>query len=592
MVYPSNRLKHHGTRLPKDVCVCIRINAGTQDHAERHAQLHRMRCAFNLGRRRKIRCGSMPGASVCFNCKSRRTPCVSQSGDGARLHSLRRHPESDSPRNSSSEAPAPDVLENSVTDQRAPFLAVLDPSGVSPPPMSACSCTRLPEQGESICETIRAGLPSYDSIMKIALAHKGWWVRIHRAVCGMYDDTIESFPDFVRRAYTSDRPSELGGLGVPDLAGHSLCGRGSAQEIMDDLSQRRSGCAFNSMSTNILFRRRVPGLKLMISIKGPVPGWSPYRFVDMHHQHILEVKKPENDYLGSTMTIRCAMIAGKVLDRNHSRTKAWPASISKTMELDEAMNELATCFPETWWEQVPDRVQADGHDDFDEIQMRLHQQLFFLPPATLHLPAVPRQKFRRNLCAWFNLQAGGLYGIYRRRWFGSILLKPGMSSASDGNEMGAVLSLIWCLQRQQNQENCPIASQCRKTLTALLSRSSTDEEVRIPFFGTVVKKGDPTVEQTAQADDQSFMTNLNTGESHVLPAADQPSSSATGTSSAPASEEDLPALPSSGYSEAPWGMEHPGGHMPELGFFLLGLEDVPSADFDTGWEFIMDLDSF
>jgi hypothetical protein len=27
----------------------------------------------------------------------------------------------------------PDVLENSVTDQRAPFLAVLDPSGVSPP---------------------------------------------------------------------------------------------------------------------------------------------------------------------------------------------------------------------------------------------------------------------------------------------------------------------------------------------------------------------------------------------------------------------------------------------------------------------------
>jgi hypothetical protein len=85
----------------------------------------------------------MPGALVCFNCKSRRTPCVSQSGDGARLQ-LRRRPESDSPRNSSSEAPtwaarnpsvpqAPDVLENSVTDRRAPFLAVLGPSGVSPP---------------------------------------------------------------------------------------------------------------------------------------------------------------------------------------------------------------------------------------------------------------------------------------------------------------------------------------------------------------------------------------------------------------------------------------------------------------------------
>jgi hypothetical protein len=114
-----------------------------------HAQLlrHASSCAFvYIGRRRKIRCDSMPGASVCFNCKSRRTPCVSQAGgDGARL-SLRRRPDSDSPRNSSSsEAPtwaaardpgvpqAPHVLENSATDQRAPFLAVLDPSGVSPP---------------------------------------------------------------------------------------------------------------------------------------------------------------------------------------------------------------------------------------------------------------------------------------------------------------------------------------------------------------------------------------------------------------------------------------------------------------------------
>lgn len=79
--------------------------------------------------------------------------------------------------------------------------------------------SRLPEplspgRGESICETLRAGLPSYDSIMKVALAHKGWWVRIHRAVHGMYNGTIESFPDFVRRAYSSDRPSELGKMAI------------------------------------------------------------------------------------------------------------------------------------------------------------------------------------------------------------------------------------------------------------------------------------------------------------------------------------------------------------------------------------------
>jgi hypothetical protein len=119
----------------------------------------------------------------------------------------------------------------------------------------------------------------------------------------------------------------------------------------------------------------------------------------------------------------------------------------------------------------------------------------------------------------------------------------------------------------------------------LLSRSSTDEEVRIPFFGTVVKKGDQPVEQTAQAD-QSFITNSSTGYSHAVPFG-QPFSSTTGANTTPASE-DL-AMPSSTYSEAPWGTEHP-GHIPELGF-LSHLEDVP-ANFDMGWEFIMDLDSF
>ena len=84
------------------------------------------------------------------------------------------------------------------------------PPGVS----SRFPGSRSPDHGESICETLRAGLPSYDSIMKVALMHKGWWVRIHRAIRGMYDDTIESFPDFVRRVYTSGRPSDLGKLAI------------------------------------------------------------------------------------------------------------------------------------------------------------------------------------------------------------------------------------------------------------------------------------------------------------------------------------------------------------------------------------------
>jgi hypothetical protein len=335
----------------------------------------------------------------------------------------------------------------------------------------------------------------------------------------------------------------------------------------------------------------------------------PYGFVDIHHQQILEVK-PENDYLDSTMIIRCAMIAGKVIDRNHSRTKA---SISKTLELDEEMNELAMAFPETWWE-LPDRVQVDGHD-FDEVHVRLHQQLFFFHLRLyIYLPFLSgpeensvhgsilrvasmeaaRQLLRRYLS--LHSDAEGLSPsecklVDFMAFTGAIVLLLGCSSSSssmlpsDRNDIEAVLSLVRCLQRQEKQENCPIASQCRKTLTVLLSRSSTDEEVRIPFFGTVVRKGDQTVGQTAQVD-QSFITNSNTGDSHAL-SAGPPSSSTTDINSTPAS--DGLALPSSTYSEAPWGMEHT-GHIPELGF-LSHLEDV-SGDFDAGWGFIMDLDSF
>ncbi|CAI6101067.1 unnamed protein product [Clonostachys chloroleuca] len=623
----------------------------------------------------------MPGASVCFNCKSRRIPCVSQSGDGARLQ-LRRRPESDSPANSISESPpglpqAPELLENSITDQRAPFLAVLGPSGLSESsktddasassrsPLARHSSTSLssaggrsssrvssrlpeplfPDRGQSICEKLRAGIPSYDSIMKVALAHEGWWVRIHIAVRGIYDAALESFPDFVRRAYTSDRPSELGKLAiafafVSDLDGSSIytlvdrlvisdmaymstaegleCLILLATLYADEGQPRRSWMMYRrgvvvAQLTDLYQAglRSTAKRRLWLSIYQADRMMSmflglPYGFVDLHHQQILEMK-PENDYVDSNMTIRCAMMAGKVIDRNHSRTKA---SISKTLQLDEEMNQLAMSFPEIWWE-LPDRVQADGHD-FDEIHVRLHQQLFFFHLRLyIHLPFLSgseensvhgsilraasmeaaRQLLRRYLSLHHDAEKPSPSEcklVDFMAFTGAIVLLLGCSSSSgprtssDGNDIEAVLSLVRCLQRQENQENCRIASQCRKTLTVLLSRSSMDEEVRIPFFGTVVKKGDPTVEQTAQAD-QSFVANSNSGDSHAL-LAEPPFSSTNGTNSIPATE-DL-ALPSSAYSEAQWGMEH----MPDLGF-LSYMEEV-SADFDTGWEFIMDLDSF
>ncbi|KAH8892898.1 hypothetical protein GQ53DRAFT_764006 [Thozetella sp. PMI_491] len=620
MGYPSERLKH-GARIPEDVCVCVCIrvldlDADTSPSKDSVRLDARNFSLFQL----QISSHTM---SVVRPLRGRREIQASRKLQTfwKIVSQISEHPSSGFWTRPELDEPA-QLSKSPKTDDA-----------------SASSRSRLAKDSR---------LPSYDYIMKVALAHKGWWVRIHRAVRGIYDDTIESFPDFVRRAYTSDRPSELGKMAiafafasdvdgshiytlvdrliVSDMAYMStvegleclillailyadegqprrswmIYRRGVAVAHLTDLYQ----AGLRSTAKRRLWLSIYRGDRMMSIFLG-----LPYGLVDMHHQQILEVK-PENDYLDSTMTIRCAMIAGKVIDRNHSRTKA---SISKTLELDEEMNELATSFPETWWE-LPGRVQADGHD-FDEIHVRLHQQLFFfhlrlyifLPflssseENSVHGSIVrvasmeaARQLLRRYLS--LHSDAEGLSPsecklVDFMAFTGAIVLLLGCSSSSgprmssDGNDIGAVLSLIRCLQRQENQENCPIASQCRKTLTVLLSRSSTDEEVRIPFFGTVVRKGDQPVEQTAQAD-QSFITNSNTGDSHAFPAG-QPSSSTTGTNFTPASE-DL-ALPSSAYSEAPWGMEHP-GHMPELGF-LSNLEDV-WADFDTGWEFIMDLDSF
>ena len=199
----------------------------------------------------------------------------------------------------------------------------------------------------------------------------------------------------------------------------------------------------------------------------------PYGFLDMHHQQMLD-EKPENDYLDSAMTIRCARLSGKVIDRNHSRSKT---SISKTLELDEELNELGKTFPATWWE-LPDQVQADGHD-FDEIHVRLHQQLFFFHLRLyIYLPFLSgsekhsvhssivrvasmeaaRQLLRRYLS--LHSDAQGLSPsecklVDFMAFTGAIVLLLGCSNSSgsrtlsDGNDIHAVLSLIRCLRRQR-----------------------------------------------------------------------------------------------------------------------------------------------
>jgi hypothetical protein len=57
-------------------------------------------------------------------------------------------------------------------------------------------------------------MPPYDLIMRVALEHADWWVRVHNAVRGASEVPVESFPEFVQRNYTSNRPSEVGTIAI------------------------------------------------------------------------------------------------------------------------------------------------------------------------------------------------------------------------------------------------------------------------------------------------------------------------------------------------------------------------------------------
>jgi hypothetical protein len=340
----------------------------------------------------------------------------------------------------------------------------------------------------------------------------------------------------------------------------------------------------------------------------------PYGFNDLHHQELLQ-QESENvyEYWNSPISIGVAVISGKTVDRNLSTAKD---RFSTTLQLDEQMSELAAVFPSSWWE-LPIQPSRET-DDREEVWVQLHLQIFFfhlriyiyLPffsgPEDLGYSSIARRAgsgaarelLRRylTLCSRTEGSSASECKLVDFMAFtAAIVLLLGCShtrhpkSVDSGGDMDAVLALIRHFQTLESREKDPIASQCCRTLTVLLSSSSKDGgEVRIPFFGTVSRKNIQTSEAASQKYLNSGATSSETGVDAIH--SQTPSSSAhlTPPSIVPSVSTAL-GLPSDAYLQTSSVMEQY-SDAPELGF-LYHLEET-SMNVDAGWEFLMDVDTF
>lgn len=521
-------------------------------------------------------------------------------------------------------------------------------------------------------------MPPYDSILRIARLRTDWWVRIHQAVRCMSDEHVEPFPDFVRDHYTSDRPAQLGKIAiayaftcredashlyalvnrlvVSDMA-HMTTVEGLECLILlatlySDEGQPRRGwmvfrrgvvvaqltvrpshilnaflhttdttvkdlaqASLHSTTKKRLWMAIYRGDRMMSLFLG-----LPYGFNDIHHQDLLDLK-PDDNYWDAPLTIGVAKLSGRTIDRNLSKNKH---CFSRTLQLDEEMDELAATYPKSWWDR-PDQLVSTGRYS-DEVWTRLHLQMFFFHLRLyIYLPffstaqrsvhsstaqyagmQAARELLRRYLTLHDRPEQGSLSEcklVDFMAFTAAVILLLGCSqkaaaeSSDVKDDIETVLSLTRLLKMQEDREKCRIASQCRKTLEALLESNNDDKDVHIPFFGIVSRKGILQREEIPaedSMDDTSFPEGVednspNSIGNSSLPVADPVAGYLTPHNSVQSGRV-VPELPSDAYNHREASTWMAGfGSMPELDFLY---QPETSPDFGTDWDFFMDVDTF
>lgn len=244
----------------------------------------------------------------------------------------------------------------------------------------------------------------------------------------------------------------------------------------------------------------------------------PYVLNDNHYQSVIQAPGMAP---GFYFVLRCAIISGKIIDRNMT---AGNPSFARAMELDEEMESIASSQPVDWWAVPKTLDQPLEPLELNDLREQLLQQFYFYwVKLFLHLPflvettASSPHYFSRLACIEAAKQILKRYRLLRTKmksghclfeckttdfacFTAAVVLLIGTfhSSAAcrSSNPVEEDLELVAdtdrLLMSEEVENDCKVAAQCRKVLQMLSIRepdaADGDREVVIPYFGAVLRK--------------------------------------------------------------------------------------------------------
>ncbi|CCT73119.1 uncharacterized protein FFUJ_12670 [Fusarium fujikuroi IMI 58289] len=408
------------------------------------------------------------------------------------------------------------------------------------------------QSSSEACLKLRSALPEYDLLISTLSQNGAWWSSFRQKVQVICQGTYQDLAAFAARAYTSSDPAELGmlvvayarstgnkhnlyglvdRLAIPDSA---LSYSAEAMELLlllakaySDIGQPRQswmmyrkGLAISEVMTRNCFPSSEEYLvgfyhgdrfsSLLLGI--------PYGFNDAHLGPSVE---PYNvpTYPEQRFVLRCASIAGKIIDRNMMPGK--PSSAS-SMLLDEQMDTIASSMPLSWWD-LPESL-PNCHAETDELRnVLLLHFYFFHVRINLHLPFIvgtemtSARSSHRLACLEASRQLLKRFTLLRTEIQGFSIFD---CKTSDFVGFMACVSLILCLSQPRSDEitvpvpdedqdliaqvksifereekaGCKVACQCRRMLNILSgitlvsdesASSQLPDRIAIPHFGYV-----------------------------------------------------------------------------------------------------------
>lgn len=243
----------------------------------------------------------------------------------------------------------------------------------------------------------------------------------------------------------------------------------------------------------------------------------PYGLNDNHYQSAITASGMSQ---GFYFVLNCAVISGKIIDRNMTPGKP---SYAKVIELDEKLDSIASPLPKDWWMIPSDIEQPLQPIESDNLREQLLQQLyFFWVKLYLHLPFLVESSvgsphyFSRMACIEAAKQILRRYRVLRCRnksgyclfecqttdfacFTAAVVLLVGtfhcsaeFLSPNVEEDLELVAATDKILLDEELKSDCKVAAQCRKVLRmlSLEGPEPSDEyrEVVIPYFGVVIRK--------------------------------------------------------------------------------------------------------